>query len=67
VLAGFFDYCENFGIVAMLLKFPDIPANLVTVTNVFSILKSGLTSIYFIILIVVIITFGVKFFKKRFK
>jgi hypothetical protein len=67
VLAGFFDYCENFGIIAMLLKFPGIPANLVAVTNVFSILKSGLTSIYFIILIVVIITFGVKFFKKRFK
>ena len=65
VLAGIFDYCENFGIIAMLQAYPEIPANLVAVTNVFSILKSSLTSIYFIVLIIVIITFGVKSITKK--
>jgi hypothetical protein len=65
VVAGFFDYCENIGIVAMLVKFPEIPANLVAVTNIFSILKSSLTSIYFVVLIAVIITFGAKLLSKK--
>jgi hypothetical protein len=65
VLAGIFDYCENFGIIAMLQAYPDVPANLVSVTNIFSILKSSLTSIYFIVLIIVIITFGVKLITKK--
>jgi hypothetical protein len=62
LIAGFFDYCENFGIIAMLRTFPEIPENLVSATNIFSILKSGLTSFYFVVLIVVIITFGAKIF-----
>lgn len=65
VVAGFFDYCENFGIVAMLVKFPEILANLVALTNIFSILKSSLTSIYFVVLIAVIITFGAKLLSKK--
>lgn len=65
VTAGFFDYSENFGIISMLLAFPEIPHNLVVVTNLFSILKSSLTSIYFIILIVVIVIFGVKSIVKK--
>lgn len=65
VVAGFFDYCENFGIIAMLITFPEIPANLVTVTNIFSILKSSLTSIYFIVLIVVFIIFGFKMLSQK--
>jgi len=65
VIAGVFDYCENLGIIAMLQAWPDIPANLVTVTNLFSILKSGFTSVYFIVLMVVISTFGVKSISKK--
>jgi len=65
VIAGFFDYCENIGIIAMLRAFPEIPTNLISVTNVFSILKSSLTSIYFVVLIIVIITFGVKTLSKK--
>jgi len=65
VFAGVFDYCENFGIIAMLLTWPEIPVNLVSVTNLFSILKSSLTSVYFIVLIIVIITFGVKSITKK--
>jgi len=65
VFAGVFDYCENFGIIAMLLTWPEIPVNLVSVTNLFSILKSSLTSVYFIVLIIVIVTFGVKSITKK--
>jgi len=65
VAAGIFDYCENFGIITMLQAYPEIPASLVSVTNLFSILKSSLTSVYFIVLIVVIITFGVKLMTKK--
>jgi len=65
VVAGFFDYCENFGIIAMLRTFPEIPEKLVSVTNIFSILKSSLTSIYFVVLILVIVTFGAKTLSKK--
>lgn len=65
VIAGVFDYCENFGIITMLKSWPEIPANLITVTNLFSILKSGFTSVYFIVLMVVIITFGAKLITKK--
>lgn len=65
VFAGVFDYCENFGIIAMLQAWPEIPESLVSITNLFSILKSGLTSVYFIVLIVVIITFGFKLMTKK--
>lgn len=67
VFAAVFDYCENFGIIAMLQAWPSIPATLVKVTNLFSILKSGFTTIYFIILIIVIVIFGVKMIMKRTK
>ena len=67
VAAGFFDYSENIGIIAMLRAFPEIPYNLVVITNMFSILKSSITSIYFIILIIVIVIFGVKLITKRTK
>jgi len=65
VVAGVFDYCENFGIITMLKVWPGIPSNLITVANLFSILKSGFTSVYFIVLMVVIITFGVKSISKK--
>jgi hypothetical protein len=65
VAAGFFDYSENIGIIAMLRAFPEIPSNLVVVTNLFSILKSSITSIYFIILIAVIVIFAVKSVMKK--
>ena len=67
VVASIFDYSENLGIIAMLQTWPSIPATLVKVTNLFSILKSGFTTIYFIILIIVIVIFGVKMITKRTK
>lgn len=60
VFAGFFDYCENTGIILMLKSFPEMSSNLVKITNVFSILKSSLTTLYFFILISVIFVFGIQ-------
>ena len=57
--AGFFDYLENIGIITMLNSYPDNSDLLSEATNVFSILKSSLTTIYFLILTVVLVLFGI--------
>lgn len=55
IFSGFFDYSENIGIISMLNTFPNNPILLTKFTNVFSILKSTSTTIFFISLIVVLI------------
>jgi hypothetical protein len=59
VIGGFFDYLENVGIIALLNTYPDLSTRLIQVTNVFSIAKSTITTVYFILLIVVLIMFGI--------
>ena len=51
VFAGMFDYLENIQIVLMLLDFPDVSYVQVGWSSAFTIAKSGLTSIFFILLI----------------
>jgi hypothetical protein len=58
LLAGLFDYLENIGIITMLKTFPDNSPLLSKTTNVFSVLKSGFTTLYFIVLIVTLFAFG---------
>ena len=58
LFSGLFDYSENLGIIAMLNSYPDNPAMLTSVTNLFSILKSSSTTIYFVVLIVSLILLG---------
>lgn len=65
LFAALFDYFENLGIIFMLKSFPDNSVLLSHITNVFSILKSSFTTVYFIILIVVLITIGLKIIMKR--
>ena len=60
LFAGLFDYCENIGIITMLNTVPDNPIVFSKISNLFSILKSSLTTIYSLILIFVLIVFGVK-------
>lgn len=60
ILAGTSDYLENFGIINLLLSFPDISATAVSITNVFTILKSGFSTLYFVVLLVIFIVFVVK-------
>ncbi|MDI1354462.1 MAG: hypothetical protein PSX36_06075 [bacterium] len=56
VFSGLFDYLENIGIVTMLKSYPDNSASMSQLTNVFSILKSTLTTIYFIALLIALLT-----------
>ena len=60
LLAGIADYMENFGIVVMLTSFPDVSAEVAGFTNVFSITKSVTTTIFFIVLIIILVSLGFK-------
>jgi hypothetical protein len=61
VFGGIFDYLENFGTIKMLIDYPDISSFGVQANNIFTILKSGFTTAYFIILIIALL---VLFYKK---
>jgi len=62
LFAGFFDYSENIGIIALLTNYPNNLVILAQVTNVFSVLKSSFTTIYFIVLIIFLIILARKKF-----
>jgi len=50
VIAGMFDYLENIQIVLMILNYPDISNAQVALSSAFTIVKSGLTIIFFLLL-----------------
>jgi hypothetical protein len=58
LFSGLFDYCENIGIVTMLITYPNNSAGLTRVTSIFSVLKSSFTTGYFTILIVGLVALG---------
>ena len=60
LIAGMADYLENIGIVLMLTSFPDVSSGVASLTNVFSITKSITTTIFFIVLIIVLVSLGLK-------
>jgi len=60
IIAGIGDYLENFGIISMLKSYPDLTEIAVKITNSFSVLKSISTSVFFIVLIIVLIILGFK-------
>jgi len=60
LLAGTFDYLENFGIIAMLAIYPDFSDLLANITSVFSLLKSLLVSLSISGVLLVLIIFLVK-------
>ncbi len=64
IIAGIADYLENFGIMAMLESYPDLTEVTVKTTNSFSVLKSISTSVFFIVLIIVLIKLGFKAIKE---
>jgi len=59
VIAGIADYSENLGIIIMLNSYPDISDFTALITNIFTVIKSFATTIYFISLLVAIAIFGV--------
>lgn len=60
LFAGIFDYCENIGIIALLTSYPDFSIFLAKLTNVFSILKSTFTTLYFVVLLIFVMIFVVR-------
>lgn len=60
IIAGSADYIENIGIVIMLNNYPDISSNSVILANSFTIIKSMTTTFYFIALIIIMISAGIK-------
>jgi hypothetical protein len=51
-LAGIFDYIENVYIIKMIVSFPDLQESTVEVGSLFTLLKSGFTTVFFILLTV---------------
>lgn len=65
IIAGIADYLENIGIITMLKNYPELKETAVYKTNIFSVIKSISTSVFFIALIVVLITFGIKVLNRK--
>ncbi len=65
IIAGFTDYLENFGIINLLNKFPNLSENVMQATNIFSIVKSITTLVYFLALIFIIFVFGIRRFRNN--
>jgi hypothetical protein len=61
VFAGIFDYLENIGIIIILKSYPDNSTTISKMSNVFSISKSTLTTIYFIILLITLLALLTKY------
>lgn len=60
IIAGTFDYLENLGIIAMLINYPIYSQKVIMSTNIFTIIKSMTTSIYFVALLIILIFLGIK-------
>jgi len=65
IIAGVFDYFENLGIIVMLNNYPDLTPFSISTTSVFTILKSITTSVFFICLIVLLISLGIKYLNRN--
>lgn len=65
IIAGIADYLENFGIITMLKNYPELKETTVYATNIFSVIKSISTSVFFIVLIVVLIALGIKVLNRK--
>jgi len=60
IIAGFADYMENFGIITMLKRYPDLTQEMVNTTSLFSVIKSISTSVFFVTLIIMLILLGIR-------
>jgi hypothetical protein len=65
LFSGLFDYAENIGIILLLNRYPDHTTWMIAITSIFSVLKSSFTTLYFILLIVILIAYAKnRFFRK---
>ena len=60
IIAGVFDYSENFGIISMLISYPHSSEIVIQLTSCFTVLKSLITTLYFVVLIFVLMFFIVR-------
>lgn len=65
IIAAVADYAENVGIITLLNSFPGLSPGWVSATNLFSILKSSATTVYFVGLILLLITFGLQSLRRK--
>lgn len=65
LIAGMADYLENFGIIILLNSYPDLSQVSMSTTNLFSIVKSASTTIFFIVLIIILSIRGMAILKGR--
>ena len=60
LVAGLFDYAENIGIFSMLQAYPDFSVSTAAWTNSFTIIKSALSTVSFVILLTLLAFFLVR-------
>ena len=65
IIAGIADYLENLGIITMLKNYPELNETAVYTTNVFTLIKSLSTSVFFIALILILIGLGIKAINRK--
>lgn len=65
VIAGIADYLENLGVISMLVNYPGQSHFSMMATNVFTLIKSTMTTLYFVALIIVLLMLGIKTIKTR--
>jgi len=65
MIAGVADYLENIGIITMLYDYPDLSITQINITNFFTLIKSLSTTLFFLILITIIIIVGIKRLKGK--
>lgn len=63
VIAAIADYLENFGIIQLLVSFPDLHNGMVITSSCFSIAKSSVTTLYFVALFTLIIMTFIRRYK----
>ena len=65
VVAGLADCFENFGIINMLRNYPVVTEFAAGITNLFSLLKSGFTTAFFLTLIFVLAWSGLRILRSK--
>lgn len=64
IVAGCFDYAENFSVISILNSYPVISESMVWLSNLFTVLKSSITTIALVVLISLLMMYLYKRFSK---
>ena len=69
LVAAVADYAENIGILNLLLNYPELSGTAVMRTNIFTLIKSVTSTIYFMVLMAVFIWWGLRtlFYRTRYR